>query len=166
MQKLQVIGNLGADAQVKSANGKQFVTFRIADTRKWTSADGQEHVETVWVNCIWTGDGGKVLPYLRQGAKVFVEGMPSYRVYSSEKLRCMVAGVDLNVVNIELCGGSSDDVPKRLVDPETSELIDVHKAYYIQMPKDYKPHDLISEAGKQFEMDKNGFVRPKADANS
>ena len=30
MLKAQVIGNLGADAEVKSSNGKQFVSFRVA----------------------------------------------------------------------------------------------------------------------------------------
>ena len=35
MFKVEVIGNLGADAQVKDANGTKFITFRVAHTEKW-----------------------------------------------------------------------------------------------------------------------------------
>ena len=37
------IGNLGSDAEVKSSNGKEFTTFRIAHTEKWTDDAGQVH---------------------------------------------------------------------------------------------------------------------------
>ena len=35
MIKLEIIGNLGADAEVKVYNGNKFVTFRVAHTDKW-----------------------------------------------------------------------------------------------------------------------------------
>ena len=34
MLKIEVIGNLGAAAEVKSNNGENFVTFRVASTNK------------------------------------------------------------------------------------------------------------------------------------
>ena len=99
MLKLQIIGNLGADAERKTTNGRDFVTFRVAHTFK--AGDGRE--ETTWVSCAMNGDGGKVLQYLKKGTKVFVSGRPRLRVYSSPKTHQMEAGIDLSVESVELC---------------------------------------------------------------
>lgn len=163
MQKLQVIGNLGADAELREKNGKKFVTFRIADTQKWTDDAGNVTESTTWISCIMQGDGGGVLQFLKQGVKVFVDGRPSYRVYSSPKLREMVAGVDLSVLSIELCGGSSDDVPRRLVDPASGALVETKKLYWVPQPAEKKNHftQLIAEkGGKAFAVDNQGFITP------
>ena len=32
MLKVEIIGNLGADAEIKEANGSKFVTMRVAHT--------------------------------------------------------------------------------------------------------------------------------------
>ena len=78
-----------------------------------------------------TGDkDAKVLPYLKKGVKVYVEGRPSYRLYSSEKLRSMQVGVDLHVTSVELCGGSSDAVPRQVAD-SNGILHDVTKCYWL-----------------------------------
>ena len=34
MIKLQVIGNLGADAEIKSIAGREYISFRVANTKK------------------------------------------------------------------------------------------------------------------------------------
>ena len=39
MLKASLIGNLGADAQVKSANGREFVTFRVAHSYNLAGSD-------------------------------------------------------------------------------------------------------------------------------
>ena len=35
MLKCEIIGNLGADAEVKEANGSKFVAMRVAHSSKW-----------------------------------------------------------------------------------------------------------------------------------
>lgn len=129
MIKAEIIGNLGADAEVKESNGSKFVTFRVAHTDKWSGADGSEHKQTTWVDVTLSDINSKVLPYLKAGVKVFVRGNVSLRVYSSKKDRCMKAGLTISAWEIELCGGTSDDVPRQLIDPQTGRLIDVQKLY-------------------------------------
>lgn len=160
MQKLQVIGNLGADAELQEKNGKKFITFKIADTTKFKRQDGTESETTTWISCIMSGDGGNVLQYLRKGVKVFVDGKPSYKMYSSPKERCMMAGVDLQVFSVELCGGSSDDVPRRLVQPESGLLVDVTKFYYAPVEKGHKPTILFGERGGEYQWDAKGYITP------
>lgn len=110
MIKLEIIGNLGADAQLQVYNGNKFVSFRIANTDAWTDkATGEIKKSTQWISCTLNGDGGNLLPYLKKGTKIFVRGNAQIVVYSSPKTHQMEAGVNLFVREIELCGGSKEE---------------------------------------------------------
>lgn len=107
MIKLEVIGNLGADAQLQVNNGNKFVSFRVANTDSWTDKKTGEIIKTTqWVSCSLNGDGGGILPYLRKGTKVFVRGNAQTVIYSSPKTHQMEVGINLFVREIELCGGN------------------------------------------------------------
>lgn len=156
MQKLFLIGNLGSDAEVKEANGRLFTRFSVADSQRFTKADGTEVESTTWISCIKDGDCAKLLPYLRMGTKVYVEGRPSYRVYSSPKERAMVAGVDLHVFTLELVGGgSSDDVPAKLVNPDGGAIVPVNKLFFVEGLANCQ---LFGERGGSFNVDNRGLV--------
>lgn len=109
MIKLEVIGNLGADAEVKVYNGNKFVSFRVAHTDKWVDRQtGVISTQTTWVSCSLNGDGGGVTPYLKKGTKVFVRGTPNFVTYSSPTTHKIETGVNLFVREIELCGGHQE----------------------------------------------------------
>ena len=38
-----LVGNVGADAQKKTADGRNFTTFRVAHNDDWTDQSGQRH---------------------------------------------------------------------------------------------------------------------------
>ena len=48
MLQLQIIGNLGADAQVQDFNGKKAVCFNVAHTDRWTDDNQTKHETTTW----------------------------------------------------------------------------------------------------------------------
>lgn len=156
MNQLQVIGNLGADAEVKESNGQKYVSFKVADSQRWTDANGEQHESTVWVGCIMSGDGGNLLQYLKKGTAVFVEGRMSTRIYSSEKQRAMVAGIDLSVRHVELIGAKPDTVPSRLFTPQ-GVMVDVSKHYWTQQVEHYGCV-LMDRSGNQYSVDDNGWV--------
>lgn len=109
MIKLEVIGNLGADAEVKVYNGNKFVSFRVAHTDKWVDRQtGVISTQTTWVSCSLNGDGGGLTPYLKKGIKVFVRGTPNFVTYSSPTTHKIETGVNLFVRDIELCGGHQE----------------------------------------------------------
>lgn len=166
MFKVEMIGNLGADCEVKDSNGSKFVTFRLAHTEKYKQQDGREVVDTSWIDVTYNKTDSGLLPYLKQGVKVFVRGNAHLRVYSSKKDRCMKAGLTIAAMEIELCGGASEDVPRQLIDPNTGALVDVTKWYWCNvdtkaMKKD-EVRELIDKNGAIYEMAKTGFVKPKA----
>lgn len=170
MFRVEIIGNLGADAEVKESNGTKFVTMRIAHTDSYKDDAGNKHEKTVWIDATMNDADSKLLPYLKQGVKVFVRGNGSLRVYSSPKDRCMKAGITVSVREIELVGGSSDDVPRQLIDPNTGALLGVSKHYWINRDnKDMKKDEtmmLVDQRGNHYLMSKDGFVKPVVPENT
>ena len=160
------IGNLGSDAEVKSSNGKEFTTFRIAHTEKWTDDAGQVHENTIWVDCIMNGKPN-VVEYLKRGQQVYVAGSISLRVYSSAKDRCMKAGLTINVRSVELLGGKKDDVPSQLIDNTDGKIYNVKKWFHIQelaisgSPEREKV--LQSRSGQWYGVDGDGWVSPMSE---
>ena len=103
MLKLVIIGNLGADAELRNANGAQFLSFRVAHSARWTARNtGEVHDNTTWVSCTLNGDGGNLRPYLKQGTKVFVYGDVSTRIFVSPKDGKQYAGIHCRVRQLEL----------------------------------------------------------------
>lgn len=155
-----VIGNLGADALLREENGQKFVTFRVAHSTRFTRQSGEVVEQTVWVNCLLNGDGGNLLQYLKKGTAVCVVGESSLRVYSSEKERRMLAGMDLRVRSVELIGGKADVVPSRLYDKLGVEHR-VNKFYLVDC---WNPAEhggvAFSRSGEQYTVDTNGWATP------
>lgn len=146
MFRAQVIGNLGSDAHVEQNNGRPFVSFNVAHNDRFTKEDGTVVEKMQWISCALNGDGGKLLPFLKKGRQVYVEGRCQTRVFSSEKERRMVAGVNLSVDHLELIGGQSDEVPSRLFDLQ-GVMHDVHKSYWID---NNEAAEILAGVDKQF----------------
>lgn len=152
MLQTTIAGYLGADAQKKSENGKEFTTFRVAHSDRWTDATGQAHETTQWIDCILSGHPA-VADYLKAGTLVYCSGHCKLRCYSSEKARGFVAGMTISVVNIELLGGKSDPVPNRLYDA-AGRMVDVKKFFWC----DAAGQVLTNGRGKEFAVDDSGWV--------
>ena len=164
MFTVNLIGNLGADAEVQNYNGNKFVSFRIAVTRSYTKADGTPVEETTWASCSLHGDGGSLLQYLVRGRKVYVHGDASLRVYSSRTLRTMVAGLNVNVTSVELLGSADDNaVPRQLVTTDGA-MLDVTRMYLVDKTM-VTDGVLLDRRGRRFDVDKKGWVTPHVDDN-
>lgn len=155
------IGHIGRDAECKSANGREFTTFRIAHTDRWTDDAQQVHEETTWIDVIINGRPN-VLPYLRKGQQVFVSGNMSVRVYSSAKDRCMKAGMTINARQIELLGSKGDDIPAQLFDANSGAIHEVKKWFNVpSLVRDEQQPEfipMVSKSQERFVVDRNGWV--------
>lgn len=161
MLQSTLIGHLGADAECKNANGKEFVTFRVANTDRWTDDAGQVHESTTWVDCIINGKP-KVFDYLKKGQMIYVTGSVSLRVYSSAVEKCMKAGLTINVQRIELLGGKSDDVPAKLYTESEGKEVMIMKYFFAPTLQrevtDPETVVLVSKRGEKYKVDRQGWV--------
>ena len=111
MFKIDVIGNLGADAETRISNGSTYVAFRVAHTVKSVDMQTGEVVrEAVWVSCSKAGECTNLMPFLRKGTKVFVRGNAQLKVYTGHDGK-QHAGINLFVHELELCGSQVGDAP-------------------------------------------------------
>lgn len=107
MLKVEIIGNLGADAESREVNGKRFLSFRVAETRKYADKSTGEMVQsTMWVSCTMDGPNSNLLPYLKKGQRVFIRGNLDLKIYVSSADAQRHAGMNVFVKELELCGGN------------------------------------------------------------
>jgi len=108
MIKLLVIGNLGKDAVLNNVNGKNVINFTVAHTERYKDAQGTQKDRTVWVDCSYWTDRTGVVPYLKKGTQVYVEGNPDVRTYTTQDGR-NGATLTLRVLSIQLIGSKGND---------------------------------------------------------
>lgn len=77
LNKVQIIGNLGADPEVRqTTSGDSVTSIRVACTETWTDkASGQKKESTEWVNVTFYRKLAEIAgKYLKKGSQVYVEG--------------------------------------------------------------------------------------------
>ena len=78
VNKVILIGNLGADPEVKSfQNGGKICNLRIATSETWKDRQtGERKERTEWHSVVLQNEGlaGVAERYLRKGSKVYIEG--------------------------------------------------------------------------------------------
>lgn len=87
LNKVMLIGNLGADPEVRSfQNGGKVCNLRIATSETWKDRDGQRQERTEWHNVAIFSEGlvNVCENYLRKGSKVFIEGQLQTRKWQDQ----------------------------------------------------------------------------------
>lgn len=110
MNRVILIGNLGADAELKYTQGGQVVSnFTVCTTERWTK-DGQKQEKSEWHRCFWWGKGAEaVSKYLEKGKKISVEGSLATRSWD-DKNGVKHYATEIRVDNVELLSSNSDGV--------------------------------------------------------
>ena len=107
MLQIEVIGNLGKDAEVKEFSGKKYVCFSVAHTENVRAQKPGEPPtqRTTWLSIYWYGEGGSTFQYLKRGAKVFVRGTMRNNLYTDRTGQTRV-DINVNAREVYLCGGT------------------------------------------------------------
>lgn len=76
VNKVILVGNLGADPELRYTNSQQPVTeLRLATSRKWKDREGQMQDQTEWHRIVvWGKQAEHCKEYLAKGRQVYVEG--------------------------------------------------------------------------------------------
>ncbi|MFM5931543.1 MAG: single-stranded DNA-binding protein [Novosphingobium sp.] len=88
VNKVILVGNLGADPEVKSfQNGGRIANLRIATSESWKDKNtGEKKERTEWHSVVLQSDGLVRVAenYLRKGSKVYVEGQLRTRKWQDQ----------------------------------------------------------------------------------
>jgi single-strand DNA-binding protein len=95
LNKVQLIGNVGKDPEVRTtSNGGRVADFSLATSRSWNDAGGTggRQEKTEWHRCIaWNARSGSgmgladiVDRFVKKGDKLYVEGSIEYRQWQDQ----------------------------------------------------------------------------------
>lgn len=86
LNKMTIIGNLGADPEVRYLDGGAVVAqFNVATTEKYTNRNGEKIEQTEWFRVELWNDQAKVAEkYLKKGNPVYVEGRLRTEVWTDK----------------------------------------------------------------------------------
>ena len=88
VNKVILIGNLGADPEVKSfQNGGRIANLRIATSENWKDkATGERKERTEWHTVVLQSDGlvGVAERFLKKGSKIYIEGQLRTRKWQDQ----------------------------------------------------------------------------------
>ena len=88
LNKVQLIGRLGADPDIKQmVNGKNVARLSIATSQSWKDkSSGERKEKTEWHRVVIFNEGlvNVVQQYLKKGANVYVEGQLTTRKWKDE----------------------------------------------------------------------------------
>ncbi len=88
LNKVQLIGRLGADPEIKQmVNGKNVARLSIATSQSWKDKNsGEKKEKTEWHRIVIFNEGlvNVVQQYLKKGANIYVEGQLSTRKWKDE----------------------------------------------------------------------------------
>ncbi len=84
--RVQLIGNLGMDPEVKSFDGgRKLAKFSLATSQSYTNTQGEKVKDTQWHNVVmWGKLADTAEKYLKKGSEVALEGKIVYRSYDTK----------------------------------------------------------------------------------
>lgn len=107
MLKTTAIGHLGKDAIVKQVENKTVISFSVAHTEKWKSANGVVSEKTTWLSCSYWTDKTGIAPYLTKGTQIYIEGTPDSGHWTNRQGET-TSFIKIRVTNIQLLGGKRE----------------------------------------------------------
>lgn len=84
--RVQLIGNLGADPEIKSLEGnKKVARFSLATNDEYTDKSGQKVKQTQWHQLVvWGKLADTCEKFLNKGKEIAVEGKLTYRTWNDK----------------------------------------------------------------------------------
>ncbi len=110
VNKVILVGRLGADPEIRyTADGQPVATFRIATTEIWLK-DGQKQERTEWHRIVAFGRLAEVCgEYLSKGRQVYIEGRLQTRSYEDrEGIKRFIT--EIIAQNMQMLGSRKDAV--------------------------------------------------------
>lgn len=85
INKVQLLGRVGGEIEMKDINGNEVAEFSFATSRKWKSKTGEQKETTAWHNIqVWGNSAKVVKQYSAKGKRLFLEGEIVYQTWDKK----------------------------------------------------------------------------------
>lgn len=110
LNKMTIIGNLGADPEVRYLDGGAVVAqFNVATTEKYTNRNGEKVEQTEWFRVeLWNEQAKVAEKYLRKGNPVYVEGRLRTEIWTDKEGKERTS-LRVRANTMQLLGGPMND---------------------------------------------------------
>ena len=110
LNKVMIIGNLGADPEIRYTQGGNAVcNFRCATTEVWKDKDGQRQEKTEWHRIVvWGRQAETCGEYLKKGRSVYLEGRIQTREWEDKEGNKRWT-TEINADRVLFLGGRDDE---------------------------------------------------------
>lgn len=116
LNRVMLLGNLGADPELKVTQGGSVLKLRLATTENYLDRNNTRQERTEWHSVsLWGKRGEALAKILRKGERVFVEG--SIRTTSYEKNGEKRYSTEINATNVVLNGRAEEQRREAPDDP-------------------------------------------------
>lgn len=112
LNKVQIIGNLGRDPEVRMVGESKVANFSVAVTEKFNNRNGEKQEKTEWINVVFWGKLAEIAEqYLKKGSSVYVEGKMETSSWEdndgNKKYKTEVRGFSMQMLGGRSEGGES-----------------------------------------------------------
>jgi len=113
LNKAMLIGNLGADPEVRTTNnGSKVATVSLATGRQWTGQGGEKQEKTEWHRVVLWNNKGSALAdlaekFMKKGDRIYVEGRIEYRTWQDREGQTRYT-TEINVQDMVMLSGRGD----------------------------------------------------------
>ena len=138
LNKVQLIGNLGKDPEIRSTNdGREIANFSIATTESWKDKNsGERRDKTEWHRVVVFSQGlvGIIKQYVKKGSKLYIEGALQTRKWTDKDgvdkytTEIIMQNYNSNLIMLDSKGESDKLTPKQIdaMDKKNSDVQVVH----------------------------------------
>ena len=122
VNKVILVGNLGANPEVRYTQGGQTVAnLRIATTERWTDKSGQKQEATEWHRVVvWGRQAEIVSQYLTKGRQVYIEGRIRTRQWQDQSGQKRYS-TEIVAQNVQMLGSRAERGPEEEAAPVAAE---------------------------------------------
>lgn len=151
LNKVELIGNLGADPEIRRLDsGQSVATLSIATSDTWKDkSTGERRERTEWHRVVCWNEAlvGVLEQYTKKGSKVFVEGQLQTRKWTDQQgvdrysTEVVMTGFSSKLILLSSSSGGFSDPNENADRPGNRSLGDDYGSGYGEAPKTSTPMD-------------------------
>lgn len=116
--KITLVGNVGADPQLKVFEQTKVAEFSIAVNESYTDRNGQKVDKTDWFRIgVWGQRADVIMNYVKRGSQIMIEGRLSVRTWQDTTTGKDRYSLDVRASDFVLLGGPSEGGRSQLPPP-------------------------------------------------